>query len=83
MKTLSKYSFRPKLTKRELEIVELIVFEYSTKEIAQQLFLSFETIKTHRHRIMQKLNVRSVAGIVREAILKNHITPKEELRLAM
>ena len=53
------------LSKREIEIVHLIAAEFSTKEIADQLYLSAETVKTHRKRIQAKLNVKNVAGIVR------------------
>jgi len=57
------------LTKRETDIIHLIIKEYSTKEIANALFLSTETIKTHRRNIFKKLGVRNVAGLVRESIL--------------
>jgi len=57
------------LTERETDIIHLIIKEYSTKEIANALFLSTETIKTHRRNIFKKLGVRNVAGLVRESIL--------------
>jgi DNA-binding CsgD family transcriptional regulator len=64
------------LSSREKEIIQLIAYEYSTREIAKLLYLSFETIKSHRHSIMNKLGVNNVAGIVREAyynsILNRH-----------
>jgi len=59
-----------KLSSREIEIVQLITDEYSTKEIAHELFLSFETIKSHRKNIISKLHVKNVAGIVREALFR-------------
>lgn len=62
------------LTDRERQIVDLIVHEHSTNEIAQMLFLGTETIKTHRKKIMLKLDVKNVAGIVREAIVQNLTT---------
>ena len=55
-------------TPREQEILHLIVYEYSTREIAEELHISFETVKTYRHNLMTKLNAKNVAGIVREAI---------------
>ena len=58
------------LTEREVEIIQYIVEEYSSKEIGQELNLSIETIKTHRQIIMIKLKVKNVAGLVREAFLK-------------
>ena len=61
------------LTEREKQIVDLIVKEHSTREIAQKLYLSTETIKTYRKNIRLKLGVKNVAGIVREAISLNVI----------
>lgn len=55
------------LSKREIEILKLIAFELSTKEIARVLFVSSETVKTHRKNIFLKLKVKNVAGAVRVA----------------
>jgi DNA-binding CsgD family transcriptional regulator len=74
MKTYKYHTPKSLLTNREKEVIELIVNEYSTIEIANQLYLSMETIKSHRRSIMSKLNARNVAGIVREAILGEHIS---------
>jgi len=63
-----------KLSPREQEILELIVAEYTTKEIAKKLFLSEGTVETHRLNIIKKLGVKNTAGIVREAFLK-HLLP--------
>lgn len=52
------------LTRREVEIVRLIGRELSTKEIADQLFLSELTVATHRKNIMRKLEVKNTAGVV-------------------
>lgn len=57
------------LTPRELEILHLIVHEKTTKEIADQLFLSEKTVETHRGNIMLKLETRNIAGMVRKAIM--------------
>jgi len=62
-----------KLTNREIEIVSLIVEEQTTREMAQSLYVSIETIKSHRKNIMSKLHVKNVAGIVREAFMQNII----------
>lgn len=67
----SRFSSFNLLTDREREIMTLIINEYTTREIATTLFLSTETIKSHRASIMRKLDVKNVAGIVREAIIKN------------
>lgn len=55
------------LTKRELEVINLVAFQYSTKEIASKLYISFETVRTHRKNLFSKLGVRNVAGLVRVA----------------
>ena len=56
------------LTRREQEVLQLIVNEYTTKEIAEKLFISSCTAETHRLNIMHKLGVRNTAGLVREAL---------------
>lgn len=56
------------LTQREREVIRLIALERTNEEIAAELFVSVDTIKTHRKRLMAKLNVRSTAGIVRYAV---------------
>jgi len=58
------------LTQREREILQLIVHEKTTKEIAEQLCLSEKTIETHRGNIMIKLEVKNIAGIVKKAIMQ-------------
>lgn len=59
------------LTKREKEILHLIVDEYTTQEIATKLFISFCTVETHRLHLIQKMGVRNTAGLVREAVARN------------
>ncbi len=58
------------LTEREKEVLQLIVQEKTTKEIADQLCLSEKTIETHRAAIMQKLEVKNIAGMVKKAIMQ-------------
>lgn len=55
------------LTERELEIVRLIVQEYSTAEIADQLFISPRTVDTHRKNIMAKTNSKTIVGLIKFA----------------
>lgn len=66
------------LSPREYEVIQLISWEYSTIEIAQQLFLSPETIKSHRKNIIKKLNVKNSAGIVRRAFELDLISVQEK-----
>lgn len=53
-----------KLTKREIEIVRLIVSGKTTKEIAQELYLSELTIKTHRKNISEKMDSKGLADLI-------------------
>lgn len=62
------------LTKREKEILKLISDGLSNKEIASKLFVSTRTIDTHRYNVMQKLNVKNGAELVRTAFKLNLIT---------
>lgn len=58
------------LTDREREILQLIVHEKTTKEIAEILCISEKTVETHRGSIMLKLEVKNIAGVVKRAIMK-------------
>ncbi|MEL6627154.1 MAG: response regulator transcription factor [Bacteroidota bacterium] len=62
------------LSPREYEILKLVIKEYTTQEIAQKLFISKETVDTHRKNIRDKMGVRNTAGMVREALRKGWIT---------
>ena len=64
---LKKYQ----LTKREVNIIKLICSEMSSKQIADNLFLSELTISTHRRNIFRKLEVKNVAGLINFAKLNN------------
>ncbi|HYV93631.1 MAG TPA: response regulator transcription factor [Chitinophagales bacterium] len=61
------------LTKREKEILKLVVEGLSTKQIADKLFLGEETVKSHRKNLMAKLNQPNVASLVKFAIERNLI----------
>lgn len=53
-----------KLSLREKEILRLIVLGMSGKEIADNLNISFNTVRTHRNNLMRKLNINCTAGLV-------------------
>jgi DNA-binding NarL/FixJ family response regulator len=56
------------LTKREIEIIQLIVKAMTNKEIANRLSISELTVNTHRKNAMQKLEVKNTAGLVKFAM---------------
>jgi len=56
------------LSGREREVLQLVAEGKSTKEIAFKLFVSTKTVETHRKQIMDKLNIRTVAGLTKYAI---------------
>jgi DNA-binding CsgD family transcriptional regulator len=57
--TLNEASLRESgITRRELEILELIAKGLSNREIAEKLFVSENTVKTHSSRLFDKLNVK-------------------------
>jgi len=59
---------RSSLSKRELQVLTLMVEGKTSKEIAAQLGVSFKTAVTHRASIMSKMDVHETASVVREAI---------------
>ena len=60
------------LTRREMEILKLICDGCSSKDISEKLFISINTVETHRKRILLKLKAKNSVGIVKYAI-ENHI----------
>lgn len=56
-----------KLTRREKEILKLIVDEHTTEEMAEKLFISATTVISHRKSLLRKLNAKNTAGIVKAA----------------
>src|SRR5213080_2825442 len=66
---------RSRLTSRERQVVQLVAEGKSTKEVAALLAISPKTAEFHRSRVMKKLNVHDVAGLVRYAIREGLITP--------
>lgn len=62
------------LTSRELEVLELVTKEYTTAEIAEELFLSIRTIEGHRKNLMTKLEVKNTAGLIIKAVKEKIIS---------
>jgi len=62
-----------KLSIREAEVLQLIAEGMANKQIAEELHLSIKTIEKHRHTLMGKLDLHSVADLVRYAIARKTI----------
>jgi DNA-binding NarL/FixJ family response regulator len=58
----------PGLTARQTQVLRLIALGNSSKEIARELDLSIKTVETHRTQIMDRLEIRDLAGLVRYAV---------------
>lgn len=61
----------PKVSRREKEVLKLIVSEHTTQEIADKLFISLKTVESHRSSLLGKLDARNSAGLVRIAMENN------------
>lgn len=65
------------LSKRELEIIQLIAEGKTNSTIADELFISTHTVNTHRKNIMTKLGVNNTAAIVMYAVKYRLVSPSE------
>lgn len=66
--TKTKTNPFPKLSRREKQVLALIVDEFTTSEIAEKLFIGFGTVETHRRNLLMKLGARNTAGLVRACL---------------
>ena len=58
----------PLITKREIEVVKLIAQEYTTQEIADKLFVSTNTVATHKRNLFVKMDVKNSVGMIKKAV---------------
>ncbi len=63
------------ISKRELQVLQLIGMEYTNHEIAERLQLSKRTIETHRLHLISKLNVKNSVGLIKAAYKFKLIKP--------
>jgi DNA-binding NarL/FixJ family response regulator len=63
------------LTPRELEVLKLIAEAYTSKQIADELFISIKTVDRHRQNILEKLGMRDRVELTRYAIKRGLIQP--------
>lgn len=65
------------LTARQREILQLIAEGQSTKQMALRLNISVKTVETHRAQLMDRLQIRNIAGLVRYA-MRNGLIDMED-----
>lgn len=58
----------PMITKREIEVIKLIAQEFTTQEIADQLFVSTNTVATHKRNLFVKMDVKNSVGMIKKAV---------------
>jgi DNA-binding NarL/FixJ family response regulator len=65
------------LSEREQEVLRLLALGHSNKEIAQMLYLSVKTVETYKARLMEKLDLKTRAALVRFALQHGLLDEKE------
>lgn len=63
------------LTPREREVLQLLAEGHTSREIGRRLEISARTVDTHRRRIMKKLQLRTLAGLVKFAVREGLTSP--------
>jgi two-component system response regulator NreC len=63
------------LTRREVEVVQLLAEGKSNKQVAAELKISTRTIESHRNHIMRKMNFTSFSDLIRFAVRANLVNP--------
>jgi DNA-binding NarL/FixJ family response regulator len=71
----TKKQSSPPLTPRQKQILRLVAEGLTNRDIAQHYGISVRTVEVHRFALMQKLKVRNVAQLLRQA-LALHLLPK-------
>lgn len=68
---IRKYNINYNITKREKDILNLLIEGYSATEIAKKLFLSAHTIISHRKNLLHKTGSKNTAELIKRAIERN------------
>lgn len=74
IKTLPKGKLTEDLTKRELEVVQLVAHGMTNKQIAESLFISIKTVETHKSHILDKLGLSNSGELMKFALQNNLVT---------
>ena len=67
-KEISNQEAEALLTQREMEVLQMIAMEMTNEEIGKRLFVAKRTIDTHRQNLINKLQVKNTAGLVKVAL---------------
>ncbi|MBN1598495.1 MAG: response regulator transcription factor [Bacteroidales bacterium] len=67
------------ISEREQEVLRLVAFGFTNKQISDQLYISTHTVITHRKNISSKLGIKTIAGLTVYAIINGIISPDEML----
>ena len=65
------------LSAREIDILKEVARGNSNKEIADRLFISINTVITHRKNLTEKLGIKTISGLTVYALMNNLITPED------
>jgi len=65
---------------REQEVLRLIAYENTNDEIAAKLYISNQTVKTHRKNLLEKLSVKNTAGLVRRSFELGLLSLQQSMR---
>jgi DNA-binding NarL/FixJ family response regulator len=63
-----------RLTPRQLDVLQLVAQGHTTRDIAHRLGISITTVETHRNKMMQRLGIHDIAGLVRYAVRVGLVT---------
>ena len=72
----------PVISPREREVLFLIAHENTSQEIAQKLFISNHTAKSHRKNLLEKLSVKNMAGLVRRGFELGILSHRQSIHIA-
>jgi DNA-binding NarL/FixJ family response regulator len=74
-------SRKDRLTRREMELIQLIAEGQANKQIAVELGIGLKTVEKHRERLMAKLNIHETAGLTRYAIRSGIVESSAQLTI--
>lgn len=74
-------SSKESLTERELEVLELLCQQFTSKEIAERLFVSVKTIEMHKSNLLLKTGVKNSVGLVIYAVQNKLVNPDDLILL--